>query len=77
MLIQALKDAETMYPKLKITAKLLRGKHGKTIVSEAEEGGFDLIVIRRRGLGVLTELVLGSVSHEVVNESKISVLVVN
>jgi len=76
MLNQALKDAETLYPKLKITAKLLWGRPGKTIVSEAEEGRFDLVVIGSRGLGGLAGLVLGSVSHQVVNESKIPVLVV-
>jgi len=75
MLSQALKDAETQYPKLKITAKLLWGRPGKTIVSEAEEERFDL-VIGSRGLSGLAELVLGSVSHHVVNESKIPVLVV-
>jgi nucleotide-binding universal stress UspA family protein len=76
MLNQALKDAETLYPKLKITAKLLWGRPGKNIVSEAEEGRFDLIVIGSRGRGGLAGLVLGSVSHQVVNESKIPVLVV-
>ncbi|MFH2110057.1 MAG: universal stress protein [Candidatus Bathyarchaeota archaeon] len=76
MLSQALKNAETMYPKLKITTKLLLGRPGKSIVSEAEEGKYDLVVIGSRGLGGLAELVLGSVSHQVVNESKIPVLVV-
>jgi len=76
MLSQASKDAETLYPKLKITAKLLLGRPGKTIVSEVEEGRFELVVIGSRGLGGLAELVLGSVSHQVVNESKTPVLVV-
>lgn len=76
MLSQALKDAEKVCPKLKITAKLLLGRPGKTIVYEAEEGKFDLIIIGSRGLGGLVELVLGSVSHQVVNESKTPVLVV-
>jgi len=76
MLNQALKDAETMYPKLRITAKLLMGRPGEIIVSEAEEGKFDLIVIGSRGLGGFAELVLGSVSHHVANESKIPVLIV-
>jgi nucleotide-binding universal stress UspA family protein len=76
MLNQALKDAETMCPKLRITAKLLLGSPGGSIVSEAEEGKFDLIVIGSRGLGGFAGLVLGSVSHHVVNESKIPVLIV-
>ena len=76
MLSQTLKDAETLHPQLKITAKLLWGRPGKTIVSEAEEGRFDLVVIGSRGLGGLAGLMLGSVSHHVVNESNIPVLVV-
>jgi len=76
MLSRAREDAESRYPRLKVTAKLLVGRPGQTIINEAEEGGFDLIVIGCRGLGGLAELVLGSVSHEVVNGSKTPVLVV-
>ena len=76
MLGQALRDAEAMYPNLRITSKLLLGRPGGTIVSEAMEGGFDLVVIGSRGLGGLAKLVLGSVSQRVVNESKVPVLVV-
>jgi nucleotide-binding universal stress UspA family protein len=76
MLSLALKDAENLHPKLKITSKLLLGRPGKSIVSEAVEEGFDLVVIGSRGLGGLAGLVLGSVSQHVVNESKIPVLVV-
>jgi len=76
MLSQALKNAENLYPKLKITAKFLWGRPGKCIVSDAEEGGFDLVVIGSRGLGGISGLVLGSVSHHVVKESKIPILVV-
>ncbi len=76
MLGQALKDAEKLYPRLEIKTRLMLGRPGKSIVSEAEEGGFDLVVIGSRGLGDLAGLVLGSVSRHVVNEAKIPVLVV-
>jgi nucleotide-binding universal stress UspA family protein len=76
MLKDAVIHSKTIAPNNKITSKLLIGKPGDEITHEAEQGGFDLIVIGSRGLGGLKELVLGSVSHQVVNESKIPVLVV-
>jgi len=76
MLSQALEEAEKLHPGLKIASKLLWGRPGKAIISEAEEGGFDLVVIGSRGLGGLAGLVLGSVSQHVVEESKVPVLVV-
>jgi nucleotide-binding universal stress UspA family protein len=76
MLNNALKHAKTVVPDAKITTKLLIGKPGNEIVLEAGRGGFNLIAIGSRGLSGLKELVLGSVSHQVVNESKIPVLVV-
>jgi nucleotide-binding universal stress UspA family protein len=76
MLSKALKDAEKLHPGLKITSKLLWGRPGNVIVSEAEKGGFDLVVIGSRGLSGLAGLVLGSVSQHVVNSSKAPVLVV-
>jgi nucleotide-binding universal stress UspA family protein len=76
MLRDAVNHSKTIAPKNKITSKLLIGKPGDEITREAEQGAFDLIVIGSRGLGGLRELILGSVSHQVVNESKIPVLVV-
>jgi nucleotide-binding universal stress UspA family protein len=76
MLSQALTDAKKLHPELDITSKLLLGRPGRSIVSEAEEDGFDLVVIGSRGLGSLAGLVLGSVSQHVVNESSTPVLVV-
>ncbi len=76
MLNQALREAKNLHPELEITSKLLLGRPGRSIVTEAEEGGFDLVVIGSRGLGGLAGLVLGSVSQHVVNESRIPVLVV-
>jgi nucleotide-binding universal stress UspA family protein len=76
MLNQALDEAEKMGLKGKVTSKLLIGKPGDTILHEADQGGFDLIVIGSRGLSGLKEFVLRSVSHQVVDQSKIPVFVV-
>jgi nucleotide-binding universal stress UspA family protein len=40
------------------------------IVSEAVEGGFDTIVMGRRGLGAAKSLLLGSVTNKVVQNSR-------
>ena len=76
MLSDAIEEAKAAVLSGKVTSKLLIGKPGDIIIAEASEGGFSLIIIGSRGLGDLKELVLGSVSHQVVNESTIPVLVV-
>jgi len=55
---------------------LREGDPARTIVEYAEETQCDLIVIGSRGLGAFKEFVLGSVSHNVVQLAKISVMVV-
>ncbi len=52
------------------------GRPWKTIVEIAEKENYDLIIMGSRGLGVFTGAMLGSVSHKVVNKSKVSVLIV-
>jgi nucleotide-binding universal stress UspA family protein len=76
MLNSALEESKRMAPGIMVNIKLLLGKPASMIVGEAAYGGFDLIVIGSRGLSGVRELVLGSVSHQVVNESKVPVLVV-
>jgi nucleotide-binding universal stress UspA family protein len=76
MLSDAVEEAKTLGLSDRVSSKLLIGKPGEVIIDEALQGGFDLIVIGDRGLGGIRELVLGSVSHQVVTESKIPVLVV-
>jgi nucleotide-binding universal stress UspA family protein len=76
MLNETLKYAKHLAPELNIKTKLLTGKAAETIIAEADEGEFDLIVIGSRGLGGLRELVLGTVCRNVVNGVKIPVLVV-
>jgi nucleotide-binding universal stress UspA family protein len=40
------------------------------ILNEAEAGGFDTVVMGRRGLGMAKTLLLGSVTHKVVQNAK-------
>lgn len=52
------------------------GSPGRTICQFARNGGFDLIVIGRRGRSGLAELFLGSVSNYVLHHASCSVLTV-
>lgn len=52
------------------------GSPGRTICEIARDRGVDLIVIGRRGLSGLNELILGSVSNYVIHHAGCSVLTV-
>ena len=52
------------------------GMAAETILTLAEKGGYDLIVMGRRGLSPLKELLLGSVSQAVLHRAKVPVLMV-
>ncbi|WP_458414154.1 universal stress protein [Schinkia sp. CFF1] len=57
-------------------AVLKDGAYARNIVEHAGETGCDLILIGSRGLSGLKEYFLGSVSHNVVQKSKVPVFVV-
>ena len=61
---------------IKIEAVIAEGEPGPAILSYAEKGGFDLIVMGSRGRGKITEAVLGSVSSKVLKEAKCPVVIV-
>ncbi|ADU51933.1 UspA domain-containing protein [Thermaerobacter marianensis DSM 12885] len=52
------------------------GLPGEEICRYAEQGGYQLIVMGRRGLGRLQEVLLGSVSEYVLRHTRLPVLVV-
>jgi nucleotide-binding universal stress UspA family protein len=58
------------------TFLLRQGQPAADLLEYAEQQGCDLIVMGSRGLGGIREFVLGSVSHNVVQHSKIPVLVI-
>ena len=59
-----------------ITTELRQAPDAEAILEEAEAHNCDLIVMGTRGLGRLAGLLLGSVSHKVVQHAKCPVLLV-
>lgn len=68
---QPLRDAGVSYK-----ARFEDGRPAPVIADVAEAEGADLIVVGRRGRGGFAELVLGSVSHELVLHSNVAVLLI-
>lgn len=55
---------------------VLTGNPAAAILEYAAEQHCDLIVMGSRGLGAIKEMMLGSVSHHVVQQAKVPVLIV-
>jgi nucleotide-binding universal stress UspA family protein len=64
------------HPGMKVEARIEEGRPAIMITEIADSEGFDLIVLGRRGIGLVDHLVMGSVSSEVVRTSQIPVLIV-
>lgn len=65
-------ERENVYYKTEV----MHGRPAPVIIEMANDGDFDLVVIGSRGLNPISEMVLGSVSHKVVNQVRCPVLVV-
>src|SRR5439155_13720680 len=62
---------------ISVTTLVSVGRAADEIVAKAKEGRHDLIVMGARGRGAATSLLLGSVSHAVLNQSPSAVLIVH
>ncbi len=75
---KVLHEAIDKVPKeLPITTLMLDGHPAQAIVKAAREYEHDLIVMGSRGRGRASAALLGSVSHEVLHEADVPVLVVH
>lgn len=62
---------------LSVTKVLAHGRPGRRILERLQKGQHDLVVMGSRGRGEVSSLLLGSVSHEVLNASPAAVLIVH
>ncbi|WP_408008373.1 universal stress protein [Pseudalkalibacillus sp. A8] len=75
---ERMKDVEQKAKEAGVTyeIKVLHGEPGPTIVEYVNNNQIDIVVIGSRGLNVLQEFVLGSVSHKVAKRANCPVLIV-
>jgi nucleotide-binding universal stress UspA family protein len=75
---QLSEHAQSMVPDdVPSSALVLDGRPADAIISQVRAGGHDLVAMGSRGRGKLRSALLGSVSHQVVNDSAVPVLIVH
>jgi nucleotide-binding universal stress UspA family protein len=62
---------------LSVTKVLGHGRAGRRILEQVQKGRHDLVVMGSRGRGKVSSLLLGSVSHQVLNANPAAVLIVH
>lgn len=73
-----LNDAvESLPENIPVTKVLTRGRPAECILRQLKEGDHDLVVMGSRGRGEVRSVLLGSVSHRVLNASPTAVLIVH
>jgi len=71
----AVAAVKSMQPSIEVEAQVVQGHAADVLLSQGAEAS--LIVVGRRGLGGFASLLLGSVSHHVVQHATSPVVVVN
>lgn len=56
--------------------KIMHGEPGPTLVSYVNSNDIDIVILGSRGLNVLQEFVLGSVSHKVAKRARCPVMII-
>jgi nucleotide-binding universal stress UspA family protein len=75
---QLVDDAVARVPQhVSVTKVIVRGRAAQAILDRRKQGDHDLIVMGSRGRGEVRSVLLGSVSHQVLNASPSAVLVVH
>jgi nucleotide-binding universal stress UspA family protein len=75
---QLVDDAVASVPEnVSVTKVIVHGRAAQAILDQRKQGDHDLIVMGSRGRGELRSVLLGSVSHQVLNASPSAVLVVH
>lgn len=75
---QLLDRAVTALPgDVSVTKVIAHGRPAQRILEQLRTGGHDLVVMGSRGRGDVRSLLLGSVSHQVLNASPTPVLIVH
>ncbi len=59
------------------TTVIAHGRPAQRILEQIDKGGHDLVVMGSRGRGEVRSVLLGSVSHQVLNASRTAVLIVH
>jgi nucleotide-binding universal stress UspA family protein len=68
---------QTIPQDVPVTKILTHGRPAPRILEQTENGHHDLVVMGSRGRGEVRSLLLGSVSHEVLNASRAAVLILH
>lgn len=67
----------TVPTELSVQASLIEGHPTQVILEAVQSGGYDLVAVGSRGRGGISALLLGSVTHSLIQHSPVPVLVVH